>query len=55
MKTLFSVLGSIAGIIQSVLTFIVLLELKGMFFHSVCLFFLYLHYFQFGVILFGDI
>ena len=38
MKTLFSVLGSIAGIIQSVLTFIVLLELKGMFFTLVCLF-----------------
>ncbi len=38
MKSLFEVLGSIAGLIHVVVTFIVLLELKGMFFTLVCLF-----------------
>ena len=38
MKSIFGVLGTIAGFIQCILTFMVLLELKGLFFTMVSIF-----------------
>ncbi len=39
MKPLFEILGSIAGLIHAVVTFIVLFQVKGLFFTLVCIFF----------------